>query len=111
NEWPGRYIPLVPVWGEILNLEGRDKFFGAVRFAKDAQRMYNYERSTHIEVLADQPYSPFLADASAVEGYENDWQSMRTSRKPVLLYNSKDDKGQPIQPPVRLSPPNFPVAL
>lgn len=111
NEWPGRYIPIVPVWGEILNLEGRDKFFGAVRFAKDAQRMYNYERSTFIEVLGDQPYSPFLADAAAVEGYENDWSSMRTTRKPVLLYNSKDGNGQPIQPPTRLAPPSFPASL
>lgn len=110
NEWPGRYIPLVPVWGEILNLEGKDRFFGAVRFAKDAQRMYNYERSTFIETLADQPYSPFMADAASIEGYEGQYQSMRTKRPPVLIY-----KANPSLPnggkPSREMPPAFPAAL
>ena len=111
NEWPGRFIPLVPVWGEILDLDGREKFFGAVRFAKDAQRMYNYERSTFIEVLADQPYAPFLADAAALEGYTDEWQAMRTRRSPVLLYNAKDSNGHPLQPPQRQAPPAFPASL
>lgn len=111
SEWPGRFIPLVPVWGEILNIEGRDQFFGAVRFAKDAQRMYNYERSTFIEVLADQPYSPFLAAAASLQGYEQQWQSMRTARPPALLYNHKDANGNPLPPPAREAPPAFPAAL
>lgn len=110
NEWAGKYIPLVPVWGELLNLDGKDQFFGAVRFAKDAQRMYNYERSTFIEVLADQPYSPFMADAASIEGYEQQYQSMRTTKPPVLLYN-----GNPNAPnggkPSREAPPAFPAAL
>lgn len=110
NEWAGRFIPLVPVWGEILNLEGKDRFFGATRFAKDAQRMYNYERSTFIETLADQPYSPFMADAASVEGYETQYQSMRTKRPPVLMY-----KANPSLPnggkPSREAPPAFPAAL
>lgn len=111
SEWPGRFIPLVPVWGEILNIEGRDQFFGAVRFAKDAQRMYNYERSTFIEVLADQPYSPFLAAAASLQGYEQQWQSMRTARPPALLYNHKDANGNTLPAPAREAPPAFPAAL
>ena len=111
SEWPGRFIPLVPVWGEILNLEGRDKFFGAVRFAKDPQKMLNYQASTLIEYVGDQPYSPFIGAASAVEGYEAAWQSMRTSRAPLLLYNDKDSNGHPITPPQRQQPPAFPAAL
>lgn len=110
SKWPGKFIPLVPVWGEILNLKGKDEFFGAVRFAKDAQRMYNYERSTFIETLADQPYSPFMADAASIEGYETQYQAMRTKRPPVLLY-----KANPALPnggkPTREMPPSFPAAL
>lgn len=110
SEWPGRFIPLVLVWGEIVNLDGKDRFCGAVRFAKDAQRMYNYERSTFIEVLADQPYSPFMADAASIEGYEQQYQSMRTKKPPVLLYNA--DPNKPNQgKPTRETPPIFPAAL
>lgn len=111
NEWAGRFIPIVPVWGEILSLEGRDKFFGAVRFAKDPQKMLNYQSSTLIEYVGDQPYSPFIGSASSVEGYAEAWQAMRTSRAPLLLFNDKDENGQPLQPPQRQSPPAFPAAL
>lgn len=110
NEWPGRFIPLVPVWGEILDLEGREKFFGAVRFAKDAQRMYNYERSVTIEYVGEQPYSPLMADAASIEGYEAQYQSMRTKRPPVLLYNSNPSAPNNGKPS-REQPPAFPAAL
>ncbi len=110
NKWPGKHIPLVPVWGEILHLDGKQKFFGAVRFGKDAQRMYNYERSTFIEVLADQPYSPLMADAASVEGYETQYETMRTNRPPVLFYKSNlalPNGGKPSREP----PPMFPASL
>ncbi len=110
NPWAGRFIPLVPVWGEILNLGGKETFFGAVRFGKDAQRMYNYERSTFIEVLADQPYSPFMAPAESVAGYESQWRSIKTKRPPVLFY--KADAGLPNGgKPSREPTAQFPAAL
>lgn len=110
NEWAGRFIPLVPVWGEILNLGGKETFFGAVRFGKDAQRMYNYERSTFIEVLSDQPYSPFMAPAESLAGYEGQWNSLKTKRPPVLLYKSNPElpnAGKPSREPTA----QFPAAL
>lgn len=111
NEWAGRFIPLVPVWGEILSLEGREKFFGAVRFAKDPQKMLNYQSSTLIEYVGDQPYSPFIGSAASVEGYEAQWQAMRTTRQPLLLFNDKDENGREIPSPQRQTPPAFPTAL
>jgi hypothetical protein len=110
NEWAGRFIPLVPVWGEILNLGGKETFFGAVRFGKDAQRMYNYERSTFIEVLSDQPYAPFMAPAESIAGYEGQWQSLKTKRPPVLFYKadaSLPNAGKPSREPTA----QFPAAL
>ncbi len=110
NEWAGRFIPLVPVWGEILNLGGKETFFGAVRFGKDAQRMYNYERSTFIEVLSDQPYSPFMAPAESLAGYEGQWNSLKTKRPPVLLYKADPalpNAGKPSREPTA----QFPAAL
>jgi len=110
TEWPGRFIPLVPVWGEILRMEGEDHFFGAVRFAKDAQRMYNYERSVMIEIIDDQGYSPWLiTDGTALEN-KGQWQSLRTKRPPALTW-----KPDPTIPgygrPERLPTPDFPAAL
>lgn len=107
---PGRLIPLVPVWGELIRIDEQEKFFGAVRFAKDAQRMYNYERSTFIEMLADQPSSPFMAEAASVEGFESQYQNMRVKRPPVLFYNGDVNKPNGGRP-TREQPPAFPAAL
>lgn len=110
NDWPGHYIPIVIVWGCLLNIEGKEVFCGETAFSKDAQRMYNYERSTFIEVLADQPYSPLMADAASIEGYEEQYQSLRTKKPPVLLYNGDANKPNGGKPS-RESPPMFPAAL
>jgi hypothetical protein len=44
-EWAGKYIPIVPVYGEDLNIEGKRHLSGLVRPAKDPQRMFNYWRT------------------------------------------------------------------
>ena len=41
-EWAGRHIPIVPVYGEELHIDGRRRLRSLVRDAKDPQRMVNY---------------------------------------------------------------------
>lgn len=110
TEWPGRFIPLVPVYGNHLVIEGKEFFCGETAFAEGAQRMHNYERSTFIEVLAQQPLSPLMAPAASVAGYEKQYEEISTNPPPVLLYNadpSLPNSGKPTREP----PPQFPAAL
>ena len=37
--WAGKYIPIIPVYGQMLTVENKRKKFGLVRMAKDPQRM------------------------------------------------------------------------
>lgn len=39
---PGRYIPIFPVYGDEIDLDGKVIRSGVIRWAKDPQRMYNY---------------------------------------------------------------------
>ena len=39
KDWAGSYIPIVPVYGEEVNVEGRRHFRSLIRDSKDAQRM------------------------------------------------------------------------
>lgn len=41
-DWSGRYIPIVPVYGEEVVLEGKRYFKSLFRDSKDAQRQYNF---------------------------------------------------------------------
>lgn len=92
--WPGRYIPIVPVLGEEVHIGRRTARYGVVRHAKDAQRMYNFQRSAQTEYIALQPKAPFLVTAANIAGYENIWKQANTRNVPYLPYKpDKDNRG------------------
>lgn len=68
TDWPGKYIPIVPVYGEDFIYEGRRYFVSLVRPAMDAQRMKNYWRSTSTELVALAPRVPWIGHESAFMG-------------------------------------------
>ena len=65
TEWVGRYIPIVPVYGDEVNVEGRRYFQSLIHFAKDSQRMYNYWRTAATELVALAPKAPFIGPEGA----------------------------------------------
>lgn len=107
-EWPGKFIPLVPVWGEIVNLDGEEHFSGIARPIKDAQRLFNWDICVGQEVMANQPRSPYILTAKMVEGYETAWKNLAVDNAPAIFYNPDDQ-----QPggPRREMPPNFPAGF
>lgn len=110
TEWAGENIPLIVVWGNLSRVDGKPYWCGEIRFMRDSQATYNYERSTMIEVIADQPKMPLMAAADAIEGYESDYEQLGVSKRPVLLYNHL--AGHPNGGmPQRVAPPAFPVAF
>jgi len=110
NEWPGKFIPIVPVWGDIVNIEGKDVISGMTRFSKDAQRAYNFERATFMETLAVQPSAPFIAPAQSIIKYRGQYENLGVTNVPVLLYDA-DPKLPDGGKPERAAPPAFPAAL
>src|SRR5574343_1337136 len=85
--WPGKYIPIVPVWGEEINLNGKVYRRGLVRNAKDSQRMYNYWRTTATELVALAPKAPIVGTAKQFEGYEDEWDTANVVPRNRLTYN------------------------
>ena len=105
-EWPGRDIPIIAVTGEEVHDGERVVRSGVIRYAKDAQRMYNYWRSAQTEVVALQPKAPFLATPRQVEGFEAFWKTANTDNRSYLPYNPDPEApGAPQrqQPPVPAS--------
>lgn len=86
-EWAGKFIPIVPVWGDIINVDGRDEWSGMVRFAKDAQRLFNFEQSTLVELVAKQPQQPLTGAAEAIQGYEKYYENLSDQDVPFLPFN------------------------
>src|SRR5262249_13577298 len=68
TSWAGRYIPIIPVYGEEVNLEGKRIFRSLIRDAKDPQRMFNYWRTAATELVALAPKAPFIGPERAFNG-------------------------------------------
>jgi hypothetical protein len=86
-EWPGRYIPIVPVYGDEISVEGRRYFKSLIRDAKDAQRMFNYWRSATTELVALAPKAPFVGPEMAFEGKDSrKWETANTEAHAYLAY-------------------------
>ncbi|HEU4708385.1 MAG TPA: portal protein [Methylophilaceae bacterium] len=60
TEVVGRYIPVIPVIGNEVDIEGRPHRSGLTRNSKDAQRQYNYWTTAETEMIALAPKAPFI---------------------------------------------------
>lgn len=107
KEFPSKYIPIIPVYGEEENIEGEVNFKGIVRDAKDPQRLYNYWRTTAAETIALQPKIPTVMTVEQIRGHEARWKQANRANLPYLLYNP--DNQAP--PPSRQPPPQPPAAM
>lgn len=113
TDWPGRFIPIVKVIGWELYLDGKPHVFSMVRHAIDGQKMYNYWKSAHTEIIALQPKASFIATAKQIKGYENIYKQANKRNFPVLLYNQDVDAktGAVAPPPQRQAPPQASSAM
>ena len=102
EDFPGSIIPIVPLYGKMVVVDGKRHIRGMVRNSADPCRMYNYWRSAEVEFVALQPKSPWIATAKQIEGFENDYKEANRRNIAVLRYNP--DPSTPT-PPQRAQPP------
>lgn len=105
KEFPGRYIPIVPLLGQELNINGEKKWIGLIRTAKAPQRMYNFIFNAYLELMALSPRAPFVAAQAQIEGYEDYWKTANSKNHAYLPYHPVTEAGTLLPPPQRISPP------
>ena len=109
QDWPGKYIPIVLVTGEEVNIEGKRYINGLIRNAKDPQRMLNFWHTSAAETVALAPKAPWIATAAMIDGYEGDYSTANEENMPVMLYNI--DPAAPGVKPERLGAGQVPQAI
>ncbi|OOZ38321.1 portal protein [Solemya elarraichensis gill symbiont] len=98
NDWPGKYIPIVPVYGEEVAVEGRTYYKSLIRDAKDSQKLYNFFRSAQAESVVLGTKSPWLGPVGAFDTDSDKWGTANTENHAYLEFDG------PI-PPQRINPP------
>ena len=89
NDWKGRFIPIIPVYGDEVIVEGERKLISLTRFAKDAARMYNYWRTASTELVALAPKAPFIGPKGAFRSDAKKWASANTKTHPYIEYDGQ----------------------
>jgi hypothetical protein len=101
TDWLGKWIPIIPVLGEELDIDGEKVLEGIVRQAKDSNREYNYWKSAATEMIALAPKAPFIGASGQFEGFEHQWENANTENYAYLQYNAKSIGGTLAPPPQR----------
>ena len=109
HTWPSKYIPLIPVIGAETPLETAVVRSGLIRYARDPQQLYNYNRTAAAETLALQPKAPFLVSAKMIAPFKAIWDNLHKTNYPYLPYDRTADPDG--QPPTRQAPPQMSQAF
>jgi hypothetical protein len=105
--WCG--IPVIPVWGNVQNIDGEVMHVGMFHRSKDAQLLYDYSRSAFAERVGLTPEAPTQAPAGSIENYLDEWDG--TKRVRVQRYDHLDDAGNPFPAPQRQQPTDIPTGF
>jgi hypothetical protein len=103
TEFDCNYIPLIPVYGDRILTAGESdiKFAGQVHWNKDLNDMFNFYKSSELELVTNAPKNPWVAEESSIENYEDDWAESNTRPKGVLKYRSIVRNGVQVPAPFR----------
>jgi hypothetical protein len=105
---PGSQFPFVPIYGEIKVVDGRVRWWGLHRFSKDAQRIYNLNRTSSAEAAHQAIKSQWWVTAKQAAGLSAQWKEAQSKNYPFMVYNA--DAESP-GPPQRMMGPELPVAF
>ena len=83
QKWPGKWIPIVRIVGEITTVNGVMRKKGIIRDAKDAQRIVNYEYTSAVEDIALGIKAGVIAAEGQLEHSKEAW--IRSMYEPVAI--------------------------
>lgn len=110
QDWLGQHIPLVPVFGNESDIDGKVMYSGLIRAGKDPQRLYNFSRSAFAERVAYTPKAPWLAAAESIEGI-GEWATANTGNHQVLTFNAFGPDNEKLPIPQRINPADVPAGF
>lgn len=101
TDWPGKWIPIVPILGDELMVDGKLILEGMVRHAKDPMRMQNYMASELVQTIALGSKAPMKVPKDTYANYKAVYDNANNEDFAVLPYDAWDVNGRQLPPPER----------
>lgn len=106
---PCQWIPVFPVLGDEIDMDGKVYQSGLIRNAKDPARMYNFWVTSATEEIGLRSKAPYIGAEGQFEGHEAKWNVANSRNFPYLEYKLKTLGGQLAPPPQRQPPADVPA--
>lgn len=101
KEWPGTYIPIVPVYGDEVICDGKRYLRSLISDARGPQEQYNFWTTSATELVALAPRQPYIGPKGAFT--DPKWGTANTASHSYIEYSGQ-------QAPQRQAPPSVPAA-
>lgn len=102
-DWAGRFIPIIPVYGEEVNEDGKRHWRSLIRGAKDAQRRYNVHISEATAQTLNQTKAPWVGAKGSFNSDAERWATSNVHHA-YLEYDPVNVNGVLAPPPQRVFP-------
>ena len=106
-----KWIPVFPVWGNEIDIDGKVIRSGIIRDAKDPAQMYNFWMTSATEEVSLRPKTPYIGAAGQFDGFESQWDQANTKSFSRLEYNPVDINGSLAPPPQRQRMADVPTGM
>lgn len=97
--WPGKYIPIIPMFGDEVVVDGKRHYLSLARGAKGLCQMHNYWITAATEAAALTPKMPFIVDHRQIKGFENEWEEANIKNRMYIRYNAVAGLNKPSREP------------
>lgn len=105
TSFPGKYVPIIPVYGKEAWEDGKRRLQSLISKVKPGARLHNLWASIETDILLKASRAPIVAPEGATEAHAKDYKN--PDKTPVLRYTQYDSQGRTLDAPKRLDP--FPV--
>ena len=98
-----KWIPVFPVYGDEIDIEGKVTRAGIIRNAKGPAQSYNVMMTAATEEVAARTKSPYIMAEGQDEGWEDEWDTSATVMRATLHYKPVA-LGDKLAPPPQRQP-------
>lgn len=106
-----KWIPVFPVWGDEVDINGKVYRAGIIRNAKDPAKMYNVHMTAATEEVITRAKAPYIGAEGQFEGHEKKWRQANVRAFPYLEYKPKTVDGQLAPAPQRQPMADVPTGM
>lgn len=105
------WIPVFPVYGDEIDIEGKVIRAGIIRNAKGPAQMYNATMTSATEEVLMRAKAPWVMAEGQEEGYEDEWEQANVRAFPYLRYKPVGLGDKLAPPPQRNQMADVPTGL